>query len=101
MKLAKATMLSTQSLVEPMILCDCKKCCKTHNIHTDLIANKLIKTARQLKTSNIDKQVSNQAQPRHQYRHAMQDMQLVVPSQIHLVRPSNSSYTNIDKYQAR
>ena len=93
--------MSPQTLVEHIILCDCKKLVKTNNIHTDLVANQLIKTATKLKTLNNDLQVTKQAQFNNQDIHAMQDMQRVVPSQIHLVGPSSSSYNNIDKYQAR
>ena len=49
MKLAKETLVSPQSLVEHMILCDYNKCCKTHTIHTDLIANDQAMCSRQAK----------------------------------------------------
>ncbi len=93
-------MLIPQSLVEHIILCDCKKIGKTNNIHTDLVANQLIKTTATLKTLNTHLQVTKQAQSNNQDIQAMQDMQLVVASQMSLARPRNPRSNKIDKCQA-
>ena len=98
--MANATMLIPQSLVEHIILCDGKKLGKTKNIHTDLVANQLIKTATKLNALNSYLQVAKQTQLNNQDIPAMQDMQLVVTSPISIVRPSNPRSNKIDKCQA-